>query len=235
MKSYYLLKDKKGILINVERKKIKNYNIRILPDNKIYCTVPINSSDEDISKFLKEKENWICKHNIKQTRFQSIQNQNLIKQGGFVKILGHSYIVDVIKSDKNLIELCDKKIVFYAKNNNLNLERKYQEFSKFEMKKYFQKLVDKFYPIIRKHGKNKPNIKVRKMKQCWGTSNPEENIITINEYLYRANSYCIEYVILHELTHFLYPYHNKDFYDFISIHMPDWQDRKKKLNIEFNI
>ena len=73
------------------------------------------------------------------------------------------------------------------------------------------------------------------MKQCWGTSNPENNTITINEYLYMAPIYCIEYVILHEITHFLYPFHNKSFYNFISVHMPDWQDRKKKLNIEFNV
>ena len=50
MKSYYLLKEKQGFLINIERKKVKNYNIRILPDNKINCSVPIDCSDEDISK-----------------------------------------------------------------------------------------------------------------------------------------------------------------------------------------
>ena len=77
MKSYYLLKEKQGFLINVERKKVKNYNIRILPDNKINCSVPIDCSDEDISKFLKEKENWIFKHNIKQVKLQSIQNKNI--------------------------------------------------------------------------------------------------------------------------------------------------------------
>ena len=76
MKSYYLLKEKQGFLINVERKKVKNYNIRILPDKKINCSVPIDCSDEDISKFLKEKENWIFKHNIKQVKLQSIQNED---------------------------------------------------------------------------------------------------------------------------------------------------------------
>ena len=97
MKSYYLLKEKQGFLINVERKKVKNYNIRILPDKKINCSVPIDCSDEDISKFLKEKENWIFKHNIKQVKLQSNQNKNILKQGGCVKILGHSYIVNIKK------------------------------------------------------------------------------------------------------------------------------------------
>lgn len=235
MKSYYLLKEKQGFLINIERKKVKNYNIRILPDNKINCSVPIDCSDEDISKFLKEKENWIFKHNIKQVKLQAIQNKNILKQGGCVKILGHSYMVNIKNAKQNNIELNDKEIIFYIKNSCCNLEKKYEEFSRIEMKNVYQNILDKYYPIIRKHGKIKPNINIRKMKQCWGTSNPENNTITINEYLYMAPKYCIEYVILHEITHFLYPFHNKSFYNFISVHMPDWQDRKKKLNIEFSV
>ena len=59
--------------------------------------------------------------------------------------------------------------------------------------------------------------------------------ITLNEYLYSASPYCIKYVVLHELTHFLYTNHDKQFFDFISIHMPDWQERKNKLNTDFNV
>ena len=60
----------------------------------------------------------------------------------------------------------------------------------------------------------------------------EENKITLNEYLLKANIRCIQYVILHELTHLLYPNHSSDFYNFLTIHMPDWKDRKKQLDTE---
>ena len=33
------------------------------------------------------------------------------------------------------------------------------------------------------------------------------------------------FVILHELTHLLYPNHSKDFYDFLTIQMPDWKEK----------
>ena len=54
----------------------------------------------------------------------------------------------------------------------------------------------------------------------------------VNEFLVKANIRCIQYVILHELTHLLYPNHSKDFYDFLTIQMPDWQERKKELDKE---
>ncbi|MEW6173072.1 MAG: M48 family metallopeptidase [Bacillota bacterium] len=42
----------------------------------------------------------------------------------------------------------------------------------------------------------------------------------------------MDYVVLHELTHFLYPKHNKDFYEFLTVHMPDWKERKRILDYE---
>ena len=38
-----------------------------------------------------------------------------------------------------------------------------------------------------------------------------------------------EYVVFHELTHFLYPNHGKEFYQFIEKHMPDYRQREKQL------
>ena len=40
----------------------------------------------------------------------------------------------------------------------------------------------------------------------------------------------IDYVVLHELTHFLYPNHSKQFYMFLSNYMPDWKERKQVLD-----
>jgi len=58
------------------------------------------------------------------------------------------------------------------------------------------------------------------------------SIITFNEYLYKADLLGIQYVILHEMTHSLYPSHNSSFYNFLTIQMPDCKERKKILDIE---
>ena len=39
-------------------------------------------------------------------------------------------------------------------------------------------------------------------------------------------------VILHELTHLMYPNHSKRFYDFLTVHMSDWQEHEKQLDTE---
>ena len=78
--------------------------------------------------------------------------------------------------------------------------------------------------------KSKPELKIRKMQSCWGNCNRSKQIITMNEFLYKASPLCIEYIVLHELSHLIYPYHDKNFYNFIELHMPDWKERKKLLN-----
>ena len=70
------------------------------------------------------------------------------------------------------------------------------------------------------------------MKTLWGSCSRKRGIINLNYYLYKAPIPCIEYVILHEITHFLHHYHNKDYYDCLTIYMPEWKERKKQIYYE---
>ncbi|MCE5341970.1 MAG: M48 family metallopeptidase [Eubacteriales bacterium] len=73
---------------------------------------------------------------------------------------------------------------------------------------------------------------MRKMKTLWGSCSRNKGRISLNYYLYKASVPSIEYVILHELAHFIHPKHNKAFYDFLTIYMPDWEQRKAMLDYE---
>lgn len=45
----------------------------------------------------------------------------------------------------------------------------------------------------------------------------------------RAVKECIEYVIAHKLCHLRYLNHGKKFYALLEERMPDWKQRKNKL------
>ena len=84
--------------------------------------------------------------------------------------------------------------------------------------------------LIEKYGIPMPKVSVRKMKTLWGSCSVNRGIITLNFYLIKAGIPYIDYVVLHELTHFLYPNHSKQFYMFLSNYMPDWKERKQVLD-----
>ena len=225
------------LTVEIRKKKIKNLNLRVLSDCKIICSAPQKLTDDRIIDFIKRKQNWILEKIDKYTKLKSIKSFDILKNGGSVQILGHDYKVNFIKSENFKIETNDLNINIFTKNveNLAYIQNKYNAYIKKQMESDFQKLIDKFYPIVKIYNVEKPKLKIRKMQACWGNCNRERQTITLNEFLYKASPLCIEYVVLHELTHFLYPYHDKNFYNFVEIHMPDWQERKNILNQNYAV
>ena len=94
---------------------------------------------------------------------------------------------------------------------------------------YLGDVVNKWYPVLGQDEEDKPVIKIRKMKTLCGSCTSTQRTIRFNYYLMCASAEGIEYVVLHELTHLLYPDHGAGFKAFLSRHMPDWKERKRRL------
>ena len=62
-----------------------------------------------------------------------------------------------------------------------------------------------------------PTIEIRQMKTRWGSCIPACNKVIFNLNLIKTPICCIEYVVLHELSHFKHQNHSKNFYNFITI------------------
>ncbi len=106
---------------------------------------------------------------------------------------------------------------------------KYQYHSEDEVRKVIVDLCDKAYPYFEKRGVGYPMIKFRRMVSQWGNCRSKNGILTFNVNLMFAPLECIEYVVVHEFTHFLVPNHSKAFYDELAKVMPDWKMRRDKI------
>ena len=94
---------------------------------------------------------------------------------------------------------------------------------------YLLPLVEKWYPVVAFHGVPMPHVTVRRMSSRYGSCSGGRGRITLAEILLHEPKDYAEYVVFHELTHFLYPNHGKEFYRFIEKHMPDYRQREKQL------
>lgn len=94
---------------------------------------------------------------------------------------------------------------------------------------YLLPIVDRLYPIVEAYGVAKPHVTVRTMKTRYGSCSVGRGRITLNAMLLKAPAASAEYVVLHELAHFLHPNHSKAFYAFIERYMPDWRERERML------
>lgn len=71
---------------------------------------------------------------------------------------------------------------------------------------------------------------LRDMKTRWGSCTVDTGRIRLNTRLVFYPEECLEYVIVHELCHLIEPSHNQRFRNYMSAFLPDWKERKKKLN-----
>ena len=224
-----------SVKIQLLRKKIKNVHLKVFRSLNVTLSVPEQVSDEWIDSFLLSRKEWIDNQITKYKKTSGYNNLIEIRNGSSTQLLGKDMRIYKEASLSNRICIDEKNIYLYLVDvtNDIIAQKEFDKWWRQTAKEVYQNEIDYFYErVIRKYGITKPMLKIRKMKTLWGSCTPKSNRITLNEYLLKANIRCIQYVVLHELTHLLYPNHSSDFYDFLTIHMPDWAERKKQLDTE---
>lgn len=215
--------------VEIVKKDIKNMYLSVTPDCSVILKAPIDTPDSFIESFLKKKESWIEKQ---VTHFKSIGVTNTEKRyvsGESFKYLGKNYRLKVHKSFEERVSLYRGYIHLYVADNE-DIVRKKQLIENWYNVKSKEKLFEIFIENYSKVTNNIPNFAVRKMKKRWGSCNFEKNKIILNEKLIEKPKYCIEYVVFHELAHLKHPNHSREFYNYLTYLLPDWEFRRERLN-----
>ena len=220
--------------VKVSLKKMKQVRLKVFPSGEIRLSAPQNTPEDWIEKYLIDKTSWIEEKLDVFIQTKAIEKEEHFSSGTSTRILGRQLTVEVYPANKKQIAVEDGilKVLTYEQEQ-YRIDSQVNNWWQQSSRRYFQEVVERLYPIIKKHEVEMPKVCVKKMSTLWGSCSRKNSTINLNYYLYKASAPCVEYVILHEMIHFLYPHHNKDFYDLLTVHMPDWQERKKQLDYEF--
>lgn len=225
------------IVFFVERKNIKNINLKVNLDKKVTMSIPKKMEIEIAKEFVKNKAEWIKKQQNYYDSFAEKKEDITFENGETVYLLGKQYKMKIISDIKNEILIKDKYFEIHVKEkyieNKEYIRKVYDTWLKEYAYKVFSELVKKYQRLLKKYNINLPNIEIKQMKSKWGSCLPSNNKVIFNLKLIKTPICCIEYVILYELAHFKYQNHSKNFYNFLTIFMPDWNARKKILDEEF--
>ncbi len=226
------------------RKKVKNVNLRIKSDGRILVSANTRVSTAFIDDFVQRNQEYIFRI-LEKFRERQQSNPMTPKQyvsGEDFMILGKHLTLEVqeLKEGRAVsgqraageaVWVEDSKLFLLVKDTN-NLKRKEKlinDWLKKLQRETFDQICREIYPLFQKYGIAYPQIKIRKMTSRWGSCQPTRGIITLNSRLIEAPRASIEYVVLHEFSHFIHPNHSKAFYGFVAALMPDWKERKAKL------
>ena len=88
-------------------------------------------------------------------------------------------------------------------------------------------LLAKWEPLI---GVQVETFGIKKMKTKWGSCNTGARRIWLNLELAKKPVLCLEYILVHELVHFLERHHNERFRELMDRFMPQWRLHREELN-----
>lgn len=95
------------------------------------------------------------------------------------------------------------------------------------MREQIPALITKWEPEI---GVSVNEWHIKKMKTRWGTCNSEVRRIWLNLELAKKPASCLEYILVHEMVHFLERHHNDRFRDLMDRFLPQWRLYRDELN-----
>ncbi len=198
----------------VKKRTTHNTYIRVKEDLTVYVTTNSFVSDKHIAKILEESVPSITR----MIAHQEAKNNN--KQ--YFNYLGKKY--DIVYTNGTNITLGESK-AFIPKT--LDLEKWYKK----EAEKLFKERLDYNYNNFSKKIPY-PSLTIRKMTTRWGVCNTKLKRVTLNLELMKKDLECLDYVIVHELSHFIHQNHSKNFWSLVEENYPRYKEVRKRMKEE---
>ena len=195
----------------IEKKNNKNTYIRVKEDLKIYVTTSYLTPNLFIKELIKNNKESIIKMIEK-------QEKNQAKKDGYY-YLGQK--INIIKSNVKKPFLEDNNLYVNTKDDITKWYNK-------QTKKVFKERLDTIYNSFTKDIPY-PSLTIRNMKTRWGVCNKKLQKVTLNYNLIYMNRKYLDYVIVHELSHFIHFDHSKEFWKLVSENEPNYKQIRKEM------
>ena len=218
------------IAVDVVFKDITNVHLSVYPPSgRVRIAAPEHMNLETIRVFAVAKLSWI---KLQQRKLDHQERETtreyLDRESHYV--WGKRYLLKiVIAHGAPAVELNAGNMVLKvrpgasAETREATVSKWYRE----QLKSVVLEMLVKWQPIV---GLNVDRVYIQKMKTKWGSCNPDRRSIRLNTDLAKKPVYCLEYILVHELTHLLEKSHNAHFSALMDQFMPQWREYRQMLN-----
>jgi hypothetical protein len=220
----------RGIDIDVIYKDIKNLHIGVYPPlGRVRVAAPRKLDDDKVRLAIIQRLPWI-KRQQQQLRSVERQSHREMVSGESHYVWGVRHRLKVIeRPGRAHVEVEGSRLLLYVAPGT-NIEKRHEIFQRWQREQLRERipvLVAKWEPIV---GRKVPRWSIRRMKTKWGSCNRETGHIWFNLDLAAKHPDCLEYIVVHEMTHLLERNHGERFTSLMDKFMPDWRVRRDRLN-----
>ncbi len=216
--------------VEVTLKDIKNVHLSVLPPlGQVKISAPSRMELDTIRIYAISKLSWIKKQQAKiKGQQREAPREYITRESHYYQ--GKRYLLKVIETETvPRVILKQNNLELHLKPNTKKDKRKeiLNKWYRAQLKETVPKYIAKWEPII---GVSVLDFDIRKMKTKWGTCDIESQRIRLNLELARKPLSCLEYIVVHEMTHLLERNHNTRFITLMDKFLPNWKELREELN-----
>ncbi|GAA3967533.1 SprT family zinc-dependent metalloprotease [Streptomyces marokkonensis] len=220
----------RGIDVDVIYKSIKNLHIGVYPPlGRVRVAAPHQLDDEQVRLAVIQRLPWI--------KEQREQFRSAARQSTREMVTGESHYVWGVRRRMKVVErpgrahfeLDGERLLLYvpprtsAERRRELLDQWYRE----QVRHAIPSLIAKWEPILEV---SVSRWSIKRMKTKWGSCNRETGHIWFNVELAKKPPACLEYIVVHEMAHYLERHHDDRFTKLVERSMPNWRSLRDQLN-----
>ncbi len=219
-----------NIDVEVVQKDIKNVHLSVYPPTgRVKVSAPLAMDKETLRVFVISKLGWIKQQQHKiRIQKREAPRQYLDRESHY--FFGKRYLLKIterkaapkVKLNHNTLELIVRPDTPVLKRQAI-----LYEWYRLQMKQILPGIIKKYEKVI---GVEVGEFGVKRMKTRWGTCNPVAKRLWLNLELAKKPTECLEYIVVHEMTHLLERTHNDRFVALMDRFMPKWRFYRDELN-----
>ncbi len=223
--------DVRGTPVEVVRKDIKNLHVGVYPPNgRVRVAAPLRLDDDAVRLAVISRLGWIRR---KQAEFeqQDRQSRREFVTGESHYFEGRRYRIDVTEHDgPPTVRLLNNTTMALSVRPGADRDKREAVLHRWyrrQLRDRLPALLAKWEPKV---GVQIAEVRIRKMKTCWGTCNRDARRIWLNLELAKKPASCLEYIVVHEMVHLIERHHNDRFRDLMDRLIPQWRLHRDELN-----
>ncbi len=202
--------------------------IEVHPDSRVLVRAPVNCPEALIAERVQKRAAWISRQLAEFERYRPRTPARQYLTGETHLYLGRQYRLKLVPGDAPHVGLTRGQLLLTPPGEpepgrvKALLHRWYLE----RARAVFARVLGA--SLLHFKGVEAPRLSVRAMQSRWGSLS-RAGTMTLNVDLVRAPLPCIEYVVTHELCHIRHRDHDARFFRLLEQAMPDWEQRKQRL------
>ncbi len=218
------------ISVDVMFKDIKNVHLSVHPPTgRVRISAPERMKIDTVRLFAISKLGWIKRQQVTlRGQERETPREYLDRESHY--LWGKRYLLHLLEMDATPgVQLDHRKMILRVRLGTSKDKKReiVAQFYREQIKAAVPTIIARWASVM---GVTVERFYVQQMKTKWGSCNPHTRAIRLNTELAKKPKHCLEYIVVHELAHFLVRYHNDRFTALMDKFMPQWRHYREELN-----